>query len=205
MIEKIGYFFEVSGWTMYGIAVCSIFALAVFLERLWTLRREKTVPKGFSIEVEDLVRRGQIPEAVTLCRKNPTPLSRVVQVGLEGAEKSRGSVKETVDEVGRREATGLTRYMGLLNTTISVAPMLGFLGTVLGMVQLFTAIAEAGEVTNVGMIAGGIYKALYTTIAGLVVAIPATLFYRYLNSRIESLVAEMEEVSLRIVDLIGSD
>ena len=205
MFERIGYFFAVSGWTMVGIAVCSVAALAVFLERFWALRREKVIPNGLPIEVEDLVRRQKIDDAVTLCRKSGTPLARIVQVVLENAGKARERIKEIVIEVGQRESTKLERYLTLLNTTISVAPMLGFLGTVLGMVQLFTSVASVGEVTNIGMIADGIYKALYTTIAGLTVAIPATLFYRFLTSRIDRLVLEMEEISLKIMDLIKQE
>jgi biopolymer transport protein ExbB len=205
MFEKIVYFFQVSGWTMYGIAACSVLALAVFLEKLWSLRREKIIPKGIPIEVEDLVRRNKILDAVTLCKKSESPLAKVVQAGLENAGKNRERIKEIVIEVGQREATELERYMNVLNTTISVAPMLGFLGTVLGMVQLFTSVAAVGEVTNIGMIADGIYKALYTTIAGLTVAIPATIFYRYLISRIDRLVIGVEEISLKIVDLIKQE
>lgn len=205
MFAKVFYFFQVSGWTMYGIAVCSILAVAVFLERIWGLRRSLIIPKGLPVELEDLVRRKMIPDAVTLCKKSETPLARIVRSGLENAGKTRERIKEIVDEVGRRETPKLERYLTLLNTTIAVAPMLGFLGTVLGMVQLFSAVAAAGEVTNLGMIADGIYKALYTTIAGLTVAIPATIFYRYLVSKIDRLVIEMEEVSLKIVDLVKEE
>lgn len=205
ILEKVLYFFQVSGWTMYGIAACSVMALAVFLEKLWSLRRERIIPKGLSIEVEDLVRGQKISGAVTVCKKSESPLARIVQAGLENAGKNRERIKEIVIEVGQRETTELERYMNLLNTTISVAPMLGFLGTVLGMVDLFTSVAAVGEVTNIGMIADGIYKALYTTIAGLTVAIPATIFYRYLISRIDRLVLGMEEISLRVVDLIKQE
>jgi len=205
MLEKLLYFFQVSGWTMYGIAVCSVMALAVFLEKLWSLRRGRILPKNLPIEVEDLVRRNKVSEAVTACKKDESPLAKVIQAGLENAGRSRERIKEIVIEVGQRETTELERYMNLLNTTISVAPMLGFLGTVLGMVDLFTSVAAVGEVTNIGMIADGIYKALYTTIAGLTVAIPATIFYRYLISRIDRLVLGMEEISLRIVDMIKQE
>lgn len=190
---------------MYGIAVCSILALAVFLEKLWALRRGQIIPRGLSIEVEELVRNKRIQDAVTLCKKGDSPLARVIRAGLENAGKNRERIKEIVIEVGQRETTELERYMNVLNTTISVAPMLGFLGTVLGMVQLFTSVAAVGEVTNIGMIADGIYKALYTTIAGLTVAIPATIFYRYLTSRADRLILEMEEISLRVIDLIKQE
>lgn len=202
MFEHISYFFQVGGWTMYGIALCSILALAVFLEKIWSLRQERIVPRFLAAEVCDLVKAGRSREAVTLCKRSDSPLGRIVQTGLEGAGKDRERIKELVLEVGSRESTELERYMNVLNTTISVAPMLGFLGTVLGMLQLFSRVAEVGEVTNIGLIADGIYKALYTTIAGLTVAIPATIFYRYLNSRIDRLVQAMEEVALRVIDLI---
>lgn len=205
MFDKIIYFFQVSGWTMYGISICSILALAVFLERLWVLKREKIIPKGFSVEVEDYVSRNQIPEAITLCKKTGSPLAKIILAGLENAGRKRERIKEIVSEVGQRETKELEQYMTILNTTISVAPMLGFLGTVLGMVDLFTNVAQAGEVTNIGIIADGIYKALYTTIAGLTVAIPATIFYRYLISRIDGLVLIMEEIALKVVDLIQEE
>ncbi len=205
MFDQLLYFFNVSGWTMYGIAACSVLAVAVFLEKLWSLRREALIPKTLPIEVEDRVSRRQIQEALMVCKKSASPLSRIVQAGLENAGKSRERIKEIVAEVGERETQGLERYMAVLNTTISVAPMLGFLGTVLGMVQLFSEVAAAGEVTNIGMIADGIYKALYTTIAGLTVAIPATIFYRYLISRVDRMALEMEEISLRIVDLVKQE
>ncbi|MBI4197010.1 MAG: MotA/TolQ/ExbB proton channel family protein [Deltaproteobacteria bacterium] len=205
MWAKIYYYFDVGGWCMWGIALCSVLALAVFLERLFALHKEIVLPRSLAIEVQDLVRRGLIAEAVTLCRKKESPLGRVIQVGLENAGKLRERIKELVNEVGQREASHLGRYMAILNTTISVAPMLGFLGTVIGMVDLFTSVAAVGEVTNIGMIADGIYKALYTTVFGLVVAIPATLFYRFLSARVESLVLEMEEVSFKIVDLIKNE
>lgn len=205
MFEKIAYFFNVSGWTMYGIAICSVLALAVFLEKLWALRNERIVPRFLAVEVGDLVKAGKIGEAVTTCKKSDSPLGRIVRTGLENAGKSRERIKEMVMEVGSRESTELEQYMNVLNTTISVAPMLGFLGTVLGMVQLFSRVAGVGEVTNIGLIADGVYKALYTTIAGLTVAIPATIFYRYLNSRIDRLVQAMELAALEVIDLIKEE
>lgn len=205
MIEKVVYFFNVSGWTMYGIALCSVLALAVFLEKLWELKQNRIVPQGFASKVKDLVHTRKIPEALSLCRNNESPLARVLQTCLENAGRSRERLKELVTEVGQRESTDLEQYMNVLNTTISVAPMLGFLGTVLGMVQLFTNVAEVGEVTHIGLIADGIYKALYTTIAGLTVAIPATIFYRYLSSRIDRLVIRLEELTLEVVDLIKEE
>lgn len=202
MLSQIAQFYQVSGWTMYGITLCSVLALAVFLERLWSLKKDNIIPKGFSIEVTELVRQKRIQDAITVCKKGDSSLARIIQSGLEQTGSNRERIKEVVVEVGARETSRLERYMPALNTTISVAPMLGFLGTVLGMVQLFTNVAAAGEVTNIGLIADGIYKALYTTIAGLTVSIPATIFYRYLDARINRLVLEMEEIALNIVDLI---
>jgi biopolymer transport protein ExbB len=166
------------------------------------LRREKVLPRALAVEVRELVRAGRISEAGILCKKSETPLSRVLLTVLENAGKGRERVKELASETGQRESAELDRYMNVLNTAISVAPMLGFLGTVLGMVQLFTNVAQVGEVTNIGLIADGIYKALYTTIAGLTVSIPATLFYRYLASKIDRLALAMEEETLGVLDLI---
>ncbi|MDL1872136.1 MotA/TolQ/ExbB proton channel family protein [Deltaproteobacteria bacterium PRO3] len=201
-MENVIHFFQVSGWTMWGIAACSVLALAVFVEKVWSLRRGSVIPRGLPERIERMVRENRIPEAISLCREDDASLNRVIEAGLENAGKSREQIKEIVLEVGEREINELEKYMNILNTAIYVAPMLGFLGTVLGMSQLFSSVAAAGEVTNVGMIAGGIYKALYTTIAGITVSIPATIFYRYLTSKTDRLVLEMEKISLKIVDLI---
>ena len=203
-MENIVNFFQIGGWPMYAIAICSVVALAIFLERLWSLRPSRVHPKGIFIEVEDLVKQGKIPEAKTLCRKNDSSLSRVLFVALEKAGKKREEIKDSLSEVGSLEESKLDRYVSILSLIATLAPLLGFLGTVIGMVELFSSIELQGEVKGIGMIAGGIYKALYTTVAGLTVAIPAIIFNKICVSKVNMALIEMEERALRIVNLVQS-
>lgn len=202
LFERVFYYFQVGGWTMGAILACSVLGLAVSLERLWTLRWPVVVPKGLPVEVEDLIGRGKIPEAVTLCKKDGSPLAAVIRAGVDCTGKSREQIKEIINEVGRVETASLEKGLTILHTIIVLSPMLGFLGTVLGMVDLFSSIASAGEVANIGVVADGVYKALYTTVFGLTVAIPITIFYKMISSKVDRLVLAMEEISLRIVDLV---
>lgn len=190
---------------MVAIALCSIVALAIFLERLWYLRPSQIHPKDLFIEVEDDVKRGDIPSAMTRCRKNDSSLSRVLLAGMENAGKKRNEIKEVIAEVGSREASRLERYVSVLSMIATLAPLLGFLGTVIGMVDLFSTIEMQGEVKGVGMIAGGIYKALYTTVAGLTVAIPAIIFHKICLSKIDLGILKMEDLSLQVINLVKSE
>jgi len=202
-MESIRYFFEVGGLAMYGIALCSVVALALFLERVWTLRRRKVSPRNLFIDVESLVRQRRIEEAGTVCRKNDSVLARIFYQGLAQVSLGLTAVKETLQEEAERQAFDMERGIGLLGLIITLAPLLGFLGTVLGMVDLFSSIAAQGEIQNVGVIAGGVYKALYTTVAGLTVAIPATLFHKYCLSSVDQNLSRIEGYSLRLVALLS--
>lgn len=200
MWEQILFYFQTGGWVMVAIAVISVAALAVFLERQWVLRQDQVIPEGLAVEVEDLLERGKVPEAITVCKKSETSLSKVLLAAVSQAGKSRELIKERIEEVGRRETSRLEKYLPFLGTLVTLAPLLGLLGTVIGMVELFSSIATQGEVENIGVIAGGVYKALYTTVFGLAVAIPSLLAHRLCTSRVERLVFEMEEIALRIME-----
>ena len=204
-MQNIMNFFQIGGWPMIAIALCSIVALAIFLERLWSLRPSRVSPKSLFIEVEDYIKRNMIPEAMTLCRKDGSSLSRLLLVGMEKAGKKRDEIKESIAEVGIHESVELERYVSILSMITSLAPLLGFLGTVIGMVDLFSSIELQGEVKGIGMIAGGIYKALYTTAAGLTVAIPAMIFNKICISKVDRSIIEMEDKALKIINLIHSD
>ena len=144
------------GPVMVPIALCSLIALATFLERMWTLRREKVVPGSFSSELVELVRQQRWGDAKALCRKWDVAASRVVEVALEVRSHSRSDIKERLEEVGRREAAELESYIPVLGTIAAIAPLLGLLGTVGGMILTFQVIETQGNVTNVGDLAGGI-------------------------------------------------
>ena len=200
------YDFVVKGGVlMIPIALCSIVALAIFLERLWSLRRSKVIPRDFLIEIEDLIRREKIPEAVTRCRKDNSSMANIIVAGIRNFGKRREIVKESIEEIGRREAATLERYINVVGTIAAISPLLGLLGTVFGMIKAFNVISIQG-VGNPSSLAGGISEALITTAAGLVVAIPTFVLYRYLANKADALIVEMEEHSIRMVDLLkGSE
>jgi biopolymer transport protein ExbB len=190
------------GPVMIPIGLCSIVAVATFLERSWSLRRERVVPTAFVVEVSDLIKQCRWQDALTLCRKREVAIGRVVEVALEVRSESRSVVKERVEEVGRREAAELERYIPVLGTIASIAPLLGLLGTVGGMILTFQVIEQQG-VKDVADLAGGISQALITTFAGLSVGIPALVANRYLLARVDGMLIELEEVSLAVLQLLG--
>ena len=189
------------GILMYPIAFCSIIAVGIFLERMWVLRHRRVLPRDFLIEVEDLVMRRKRPEAISLCKRNNSSIAHVVRVGIENYGKKRDLIKEKIEEVGRREAASLERYINVIGTIAGVSPLLGLLGTVSGMIRSFNIISMQG-VADPASLAGGISEALITTAAGLVVAIPTFVIYRYLSNKADSLILEMEENSIKMVDLV---
>ncbi len=193
------------GPVMIPIGLCSVVALATFLERLWSLRRGAVVPSSLAVELIELLRQGRDGDALTLCRKRDVPIARVIEVAVEARGRPRSHIKERVEEVGRREAAELERYVPILGTIASIAPLLGLLGTVGGMILTFEVIAEQGGVTDVAPLAGGISQALITTFAGLSVGIPAVVANRYVLSKVDGLLVDMEEVSLGVIDLLAGD
>jgi len=190
-------------WIVVAIGLFSVVALAIFLERLWALQRTKVLPRAFIIRVRDLVAREEIPEAMTACKTDDSPTARVLMAGLRTFGRSRPEVKEHLEEVGRLEARDLLRWTGAIAVVARVAPLMGLFGTVWGMINVFAAIEEFG-VGNASALAGGIGTALYTTFAGLLVAIPAHLGHAWIESRAERLIMEMEELSLEMLDLLKS-
>lgn len=194
--------FRQGGPLMYPILGCSVLALAIFFERFWTIQRVRSGINPLVQEVSHWVQSARIDEALAVCQRVDTPLSRLFGTALRAAGRPREQLKMVVEEVGHREAAPLERYLGLLGTIATIAPLLGLLGTVLGMIQAFNVIAKAGVGTP-ATLGGGISQALITTAAGLAVAIPTILLHRYLASRVDRLVLEMEEHSLHLVDLLG--
>jgi biopolymer transport protein ExbB len=180
----------------------SFVALTVFLLRLFSLRRSKVLPRKLMVQVRDLVVREQVPDALTLCRMDDSPLARVYLAGLRQVGKPRAEIKEFVLEVGRHEAARMNAGLGVLETVAVVSPLLGLLGTVWGMIDVFRTI-EVHGVGDAGALAGGIGTALYTTLAGLLVAIPVRVAHSYLLGRADRLVLEMEEAALELLDLLS--
>ncbi|HSM89007.1 MAG TPA: MotA/TolQ/ExbB proton channel family protein [Desulfobacterales bacterium] len=194
--------FQKGGPVMYPIALCSIFAMGIFFERLWTYRCAWRKVRELARLVEPLVAKHRHDEAVTVCHQSEAPLAPVFLAALRAAGRPREQVKAVAEEAGQRQTVPLLRFLGLLSTIATLAPLLGLLGTVTGMIQCFNVIAAQGTGTP-ATLGGGISEALLTTAFGLIVAIPVILAHRFLSSRVEQLVLEMEEFSLRLVDLLG--
>ncbi len=193
-------FFLKGGIFMWPIATCSVIALAIFFERLWGLRNNRVLPRGFLISVRDLVRRDKVPEAVVLCDQDDSPISRIICAALRNFGKKREVIKERIEEVGRKEAAGLGRFVEGLSTIANVSTMFGLLGTIQGLIIVFSVISEQ-VVVNPPSLASGISVALYTTAFGLSVAIPTIIAHRYISGRVDALVLQMEETSVGMIEL----
>jgi biopolymer transport protein ExbB len=189
------------GIFIYPIVFCSIVALAVFLERLWVLQRKHVIPAELIRKVEDLLKKQKLSDAIFLCQADPSSIARVFFAGLKNAGRGMWLVKESIEERGGREAAILEKRVGILSTIASVAPLLGLLGTVSGMIKTFNVISVQG-VGNPAPLAGGIAEALITTAAGLSVAIPTLVCYRIVKDKAESLIFEMEENSIKIIEIM---
>ena len=194
-------FFTKGGIFMYPILLCSITALAIFIERLWNLRWKHVIPQDFIGDVEQLIRREKIPDASLICQQNPSSMARILLVGIKNFGRKREVIKEYLEEVGRQESASLERFVEGLGTIAGVSTLLGLLGTISGMIRIFSVISSQ-TVVNPGSLAGGISEALITTYAGLSVAIPTLVMYKYLQSRTQTLILQMEEHSIRLVDLL---
>ena len=188
---------------MSPIILCSILALAIFLERLWVLRRNRIIPDILIRKVGELLTEKKVPEALSLCQNDTSPISNIFASGLKRSGKGMWLVKEAIEERGGREAVILEKRVGILATIGNLAPLLGLLGTVSGMIKTFNVISVEG-VGNPSSLAGGIAEALITTAAGLCVAIPTLVCYRILRDKAESLIFEMEEISLGIIEIMDN-
>jgi len=190
---------KAGGILMLPIMLCSVIALAVSVERLWSLRRKCVLPDGVSTRARQLLSGKQISEQKILAMKTDSPLGEVLSVVLAKRHQGRDQIVRAVEDVGRQVAHRLQRYLNALGTIAAITPLLGLLGTVVGMIAVFTKITGAG-VGNAGELAGGISQALITTAAGLTVAIPAFVMHRYLRARVDGLILEMEQQTLSVIE-----
>lgn len=192
------------GVAMYPIILCSIVVLAVVMERLWVLRRNRVIPGEFIQNLENLISQKKISEAVFLCQGNHSSIARVIFAGLKNAGKGLWLVKESIEERGIREAVVLEKRVAILSTIATLGPLLGLFGTVSGVIKSFNAISIHGS-NDPMFLAGGIAEALVATASGLAVAIPALICHRFLKDKANALIFEMEEYSIKIVELLGSN
>jgi biopolymer transport protein ExbB len=180
-----------------GIAVallglCSIVAVAIIIERLWMTRRSRVLPRNLDAQLAELIRGGRLDEALAVCRRDDSPLSRLVISGIRAADRPRVEFNELVELTGRRELSQLQRFVPVLGTIAAIAPLLGLLGTVLGIIKTF-ALIEVHGIGNPQLLAGGISEALIATAAGIGIAVPSVIFYRYFLNRARQLALELEE------------
>jgi len=189
------------GPLMYPILLCSVIAWAIFLDRIIAFYKVKRSTAKLQRQIEDHLMAERTTEAIELCRDQKSPLAKILYVVLKKSGASRSDLKMLADEVGEREAITLERYLGLLGTIANITPLLGLLGTVLGMIEAFKMLAVAGGANSLAL-GGGISEALITTAAGLTVAVPTVLLHRYLSSRSQRLVLNLEEATMKIIDKI---
>jgi len=189
---------------MVPLILCSVVALAIIGERLWALQKKRVIPKHLVAQIWHWHSQGQLGEEQINIIKKGSPLGRVLAAGLTNMHHNREVMKESIEEIGRHEVHELERYLNSLGTVASITPLIGLLGTVIGMIEVFSIITQEG-VGNPTVLSGGISKALITTAAGLSVAIPALMFYRYLRGRVEELVVFMEAEAIKLVEVIHGD
>ncbi|MET0065241.1 MAG: MotA/TolQ/ExbB proton channel family protein [Candidatus Thiodiazotropha sp.] len=189
------------GLLMLPIIACSIAALGIVIERFWSLQRKKVMPNYLMKQILQLHKDKKLNLADINKLKTSSPLGRILAAGLINRDHDKVVMKEAIEEVGRQVVHELERYLNTLGTIASISPLLGLLGTVIGMIKVFSVIVTAG-VGDPGVLAGGISEALITTAAGLSVAIPSLMFHRYFTGLIDQLVIGMEEQALKLVELI---
>jgi biopolymer transport protein ExbB len=192
---------QAGGWLMWPLIACSIVAVAIILERLWTLQEKRVLPPSVANQVWDWVQHNQIDVQSIQKVHQSSPLGEVLAAGLAYRHASRDVLKEVVEDAGRHVVHDLERYLNTLGTIAAISPLLGLLGTVSGMIRSFTAITTQG-VGNPAVLAGGISEALVATAAGLTVAIPSLILYRYLRGRVDGLVIKMEKESSRFIEAL---
>jgi len=194
------------GWLMLPIFVCSFFSLAIIIERVIFYSRYRTNAYLIMREVLDYVRKNRIKEAIEVCEKKPSYLTNVLKAGLFNYNQSKEIIKESMEDVSLYEIPRLERNLDFLSTLAHISPLLGLLGTVVGMIECFDVVQKSSisvGVVNPTDLAGGISKALLTTAAGLCVAIPAYLAYNYFVHRVNSCVVEMERAATELLEVLS--
>ena len=192
------------GWLMLPIIACSVVALAIVIERLWSLKRSRVIPRQLVAQIWQWAQQGQLNDERLRELREGSPLGRVLAAGLINRDHSREVMKEGIEETGRHVAHELERFLNTLGTIAAITPLLGLLGTVIGMITVFSVITDVG-VGNPGDLAGGISQALITTAAGISVAVPSLIFHRYFRGRVDELVVIMEQEAIKLVEVMHGE
>ena len=191
------------GWSMFPLALLLLLCVYIFVERLVVLRAAGREDANFMNRIRGYIHEGEIESALNLCRATATPEARLIEKGISRIGRPVNDVLVAIENTGNLEVAGLSRGLPWLATTAAGAPMIGFLGTVIGMVQAFFAIASAGSSATIDSFASGIYAALVTTVAGLIVGIVAMFAYNYLVARVNKLMNRMEARTMDFMDLLN--
>jgi biopolymer transport protein ExbB len=190
-----------AGWPIWPLIFASIIALAIIGERFWSLRAEVVAPSDLLPEVQKLLNQGTIKKDVIAKIREHSLLGEIFASALANSNTSAAHIKEAIEESGRAVNYKLEKYLSTLGTIAAVAPLLGLLGTVIGMVDLFGSFTNSGH--DVGVFARGISIALYNTATGIIVAVPAMIFYRYFRSKVDDLIFDMEQQAFKLIESMG--
>ncbi len=192
-----------AGWPIWPLIFASVIALAIIGERFWALQSESIVPKNLLPEVQKWLGQGGVTKDTLTKLEQHSPLGQVFASALTNSKNSREVTKEAIEETGRAVAHNLERYLPTLGTIATVAPLLGLLGTVIGMVELFGSFTNTGH--DVAQFARGISVALYNTAAGIIVAVPSMIAYRYFRSRVDGFLVDMEQQAVKLVEILHGE
>ena len=195
--------FLAGGWLMWVLLLLGGVTIFIFVERFVAILRASRLNINFLNRIRDFIVEGKIKDAVALCRKENTPIARMIEKGIERLGRPMSDVQNAIENVANLEVSKLENGLPFLATIAGGAPMIGFLGTVIGMVQTFMDMSAAGGTIDLSLLAGGMYVAMVTTVGGLIVGIPAYFGYNYLVARVEKLVFQMEANSIAFMDILN--
>ena len=199
----LGELFLAGGWLMWPLLALGGVGIFIFFERFWAIRKASQVDINFINRIRDYIYEGKISSATQLCKSTDTPIARMIEKGIERIGRPLNDVNTSIENVANLEVSKLESGLPFLATIAGGAPMLGFLGTVIGMVQAFMDMSQAGGTVDMSLLASGMYVAMITTVGGLLVGVPAYFGYNYLVTRIEKLVFQMEANSIAFMDILN--
>ena len=191
---------QAAGWPIWPLILTSIFGVAIILERFWSLRKSQIIPEGLIVEIKTMIKQNNLDNNKVNIIKNSSPLGDLLAVAIIKRKDNIEVIKSALDEKAGIIVHNLERYLGVLVTIATVAPLLGLFGTIIGMVELFSSFTSSGH--DVAVFARGISIALYNTAGGIVVAVPAMIAYRFFRSKIDNYLNEMEHYAIQIVEIL---
>jgi len=191
------------GWIMIPLAILSVVAIYIFVERFFATKKASTEDAHFMSNIRNYIHEGKIDSARALCQANPTPLARMIEKGIMRIGRPLNDISAAIENVGKLEISKLEKSVAFLSMTAGAAPMIGFLGTVSGMIKAFYKLSMAGNNLDIGLLSGGIYEAMVTTLAGLIVGIIAYVCYNVIVARIEKVVFILEARATEFIDILN--